>query len=270
LAEEESNTVDDGLRIEIFRRRLPLDSGLREIASEYPTHFFLGNPAGQNVFLYLTEYVKHYSEHHFRKDFGELRLLDWGCGKGHVSYLLKKQGGNIVSCDREGGAGDSSFGQDVPIMDRYGIDAVPLHHDFLLPFEDGAFDVVVSFGVLEHVPDDRKSIGEIRRVLRRDGLFFCFNLPYNMSWTQRMARMRGDRYHSRLYTKGPLRRMMEEDGFEIADMWHRQLFPKNSVAYPRYQSFERVDQFLTEWTPLRFLATNIEFVAIRHPEGRLA
>jgi len=240
---------------------LPLDSSLREIALEYPSHYFLGNPAGQNVFLYLTEYVKQYSEYHFKKEFGDLRVLDWGCGKGHVAYLLRKNGGNIVCCDRKGAAEDSSFGQDVPIMDQYGIKAVPLHHDYLLPFGDGAFEVAVSFGVLEHVPEDLESVREIRRVLCPDGLFFCFNLPYNMSWTQKMARMRGDRYHSRLYSKGPLRRMIAKGGFEIADMWHRQLFPKNSVLYPCYQAFERIDQFLTERTPLKFLATNIEFVA---------
>jgi SAM-dependent methyltransferase len=39
-----------------------------------------------------------------------------------------------------------------------------------LPFESGAFDVVVCSHVLEHVPDDGKAMREIRRVLTPRGL----------------------------------------------------------------------------------------------------
>jgi SAM-dependent methyltransferase len=38
-----------------------------------------------------------------------------------------------------------------------------------LPFADGTFDVVLCQHVLEHVEDDRRSLSEIRRVLRNDG-----------------------------------------------------------------------------------------------------
>jgi len=38
-----------------------------------------------------------------------------------------------------------------------------------LPFQDGTFDVVYSFGVLHHIPDTQKAINEIYRVLRCDG-----------------------------------------------------------------------------------------------------
>lgn len=38
-----------------------------------------------------------------------------------------------------------------------------------LPFEDGAFDAVYSFGVIHHTPDAEKAVAEIRRVLRPGG-----------------------------------------------------------------------------------------------------
>ena len=38
-----------------------------------------------------------------------------------------------------------------------------------LPFEDGSFDTVYASHVLEHIPDDRKAIAEIRRILRPGG-----------------------------------------------------------------------------------------------------
>lgn len=39
-----------------------------------------------------------------------------------------------------------------------------------LPFADASYDVVYASHVLEHVPDDRRAIAEIRRVLRPGGL----------------------------------------------------------------------------------------------------
>jgi ubiquinone/menaquinone biosynthesis C-methylase UbiE len=38
-----------------------------------------------------------------------------------------------------------------------------------LPFEDAAFDLVYSYGVLHHTPDTRRAVKEVRRVLRRGG-----------------------------------------------------------------------------------------------------
>jgi SAM-dependent methyltransferase len=39
-----------------------------------------------------------------------------------------------------------------------------------LPFEDGAFDIVFSHGVLHHIPEIARAQAEIRRVLKPDGL----------------------------------------------------------------------------------------------------
>jgi len=38
-----------------------------------------------------------------------------------------------------------------------------------LPFEDASFDLVWSYGVLHHTPDTRRTLQEVRRVLRPDG-----------------------------------------------------------------------------------------------------
>ena len=48
-----------------------------------------------------------------------------------------------------------------------------------LTFDDGVFDYVLSFDVLEHVPDYRKAIGEIYRVLKPGGIFL-FTVPIGL------------------------------------------------------------------------------------------
>jgi ubiquinone/menaquinone biosynthesis C-methylase UbiE len=78
----------------------------------------------------------------------------------------------------------------------------PLEHESIWPYDSPTFEVLLSFGVLEHFPNDRASLAEISRVLKSGGLFFCFFLPTKLSWTQQIPRWRGVNYHDRLYTLG--------------------------------------------------------------------
>jgi 2-polyprenyl-3-methyl-5-hydroxy-6-metoxy-1,4-benzoquinol methylase len=253
------------IREATFSARYPVHPQLTQLAKRAATHQFLVNPASQTIYRYQVEFVRQFTEHCFREEFVKQRVLDWGCGKGHVTFLLKDLGANVTSCDykdeQEAGDIDSSFGQATPIIDAEHITVVPLRHEYRLPFEIASFDVVLSFGVLEHVPHDFESLTEIVRVLRPGGLFFCFNLPYVLSWTQRMVRLMGDNYHDRLYSKRGTRQLLAKAGLDTLEMWHRQLFPKNTVSYPAHWWFEMLDQRIVGLTPLKYLATNIEFVA---------
>jgi SAM-dependent methyltransferase len=251
------------LRRRSFVTRVSLDDRLVELAEKTPSHFFLANPASQNSYLYLLNYLKALSEAQFQKKSCCLRILDWGCGKGHCTYLLRNLGFKVESCDVERTSDDSAFGQETPIIAAENIEVIPLRDTVKLPFESGSFDIVLSMGVLEHVENDLESLREINRILKPEGLFFCFFLPFVGSWTQYVMRSRGDNYHDRLYTKSKVKSLLKESGFELQDIWHRQLFPKNSVHYPMYHVFESLDQALVRFTPLKYLATNIEFVASR-------
>jgi SAM-dependent methyltransferase len=255
-----------------FNISVPLDEKLSQLCALDPKHKPIGNPALHLIYQYQVDLVDRFAFRWFCKDIKKLRVLDWGCGKGHVTYLLRKRFADPISCDFHGGESDddSSFGQATPIIKSEKINVVKLQHEYRLPFEDNSFDIVLSFGVLEHVPNERESLREIRRVLAPDGLLFCFNLPYYFSWTQRLLRTAGDDYHDRLYLKSRTKDLLSEFGFRIIDMWHRQLFPKNRFRYPAFRIFELIDQFTVNYTPLKFFATNIEFVATttQVPEDR--
>ena len=191
-----------------------------------------------------------------------LKVLDWGCGKGQITYLLAGHGFEVTSCDLVAEKNDSSFGQEVPIIEDKGITVVPLRHPERLPFDDASFDCVVSFGVLEHVYSDQSSLRELRRTLKPGGVAFITLLPYFLSWTQALGRAFGNRYHDRLYNKGSLRKLAGDAHFELAGVWHGQLFPKNSVPIGLDPYLEPLDRFLCGFTPLKYLATNLEAVLI--------
>ena len=47
-----------------------------------------------------------------------------------------------------------------------------------LPFDDGFFDIVILSNVLDHVEYPDKALSEIKRVLKKDGIFYFENLFY--------------------------------------------------------------------------------------------
>lgn len=252
----------DVSRRDIFRRRLSVPETFHRELAHLPSHQFLRNPSGCAPYLYLVEYVAQMSQSWWAQPASELALFDWGCGKGQVSYLLGKHGFTPTCADVVDGPPE-----DRRLLDLAGFPMVALDHPYELPFPSDHFHTVVSFGVLEHVPDDRASLKEIYRVLKPEGLFFCFNLPRMGSWIMWMAHGMGNHYHDRLYTSRGTRSLLEKANFTLIDMWRRQLFPKNRVRYPFPHLFERLDQWLCERTPLRYLSTSLEFVACKDPSS---
>ena len=90
------------------------------------------------------------------------RVLDVGCGTGIAAAAAHAAGAAVVGLD--GAAGMIALARrDVPGMDfRVG--------DFnALPFEDGAFDAVISSHALLFADDRRTALREWRRVCRRGG-----------------------------------------------------------------------------------------------------
>ncbi len=252
------------LRTEVFSREWPLDEEIRATSAALPSHSFLVNPSGQYAYVYLTRFVKALSEQHCGCSFGELSVLDWGCGKGHVSKLLQDLAPkHLYSCDILSDKDDSAFGQETPIIKQFAIQVKRLEHEYVLPYDDATFDVLLSVGVLEHVPNDRASLAEITRVLKPGGLFFCFFLPARLSWTQQVAHWRRNGHPDRPSPESLLKQRLPSPGIDVIDLGQRQRLPKNSVHYPNFRLFEKMDQFATEYTPLRYFATNIEFVSVK-------
>jgi malonyl-CoA O-methyltransferase len=98
-------------------------------------------------------------------DARDLAVLDLGCGTGRHALWLAAAGATVTAVD---------FSEKMLAEARRkpGSTAIRfLAHDLAepLPFPAGAFDLVVSGLVLEHLRDLDAFFGEVRRVLRADG-----------------------------------------------------------------------------------------------------
>ena len=110
----------------------------------------------------------------------------------------------------------SEYGSDDP--------SVPSEDLTALSYADGAFDLVLMTDVLEHVPDYRRGLFEIERILREDGLLI-FTVPFLMSReTVVRARQESDgtlthlkspSYHGDYAQKRPDLLVMYEFGYDF-------------------------------------------------------
>jgi SAM-dependent methyltransferase len=148
------------------------------------------------------------------------RTLDWGCGYGQVSALLRERGIDVVPFDYREELSEPT----VRPLERFPeLEAHLSPEPVALPFADASFDTVLSCGVLEHVQEPDASLDEIRRVLRAGGTFYVTNLPNRYSWTERVARLLGRYYHGqlpndRVYTKRTARTLVERHGFDVEEL----------------------------------------------------
>ncbi len=90
------------------------------------------------------------------------RTLDAGCGYGAFSEVAAKHGASVVSLD----LGTRLVARAAARAASRGLVADVCQ----LAAHDGSFDVVISSEMLEHTEAPERAIGELARVLRRDGV----------------------------------------------------------------------------------------------------
>tara|TARA_B100000287_G_scaffold404381_1_gene427025 strand:- start:67 stop:933 length:867 start_codon:yes stop_codon:yes gene_type:complete len=95
------------------------------------------------------------------------KVLEVGTGIGTDIVEYAKNGAIVSGID---------LGSDQVELTKLNLSVRNLEYDKItqasaeeLPFDNGSFDLVYSFGVLHHTPDTQKAVSEINRVLKDDG-----------------------------------------------------------------------------------------------------
>src|SRR3989344_1127582 len=107
-----------------------------------------------------------------------LKILEVGCGTAFVSLYFAKRGYSASCLDINKSVlniAEKNF-QKEGVKGKFNVgDAEKL------PFADNQFDIVTSFGLLEHFENPQIAILEMVRVLKHGGLFFADIVPNRFS-----------------------------------------------------------------------------------------
>ena len=140
------------------------------------------------------------------------RILEIGSGRGALLRYLLQQGhaaqGTEVNAD-----------QIEESRRLYGALPITQVQGVSLPFPDGAFDIVLSFDVFEHIRDSEGHLREVRRVLAPGGRYLLqtpnkwSNSVFETLRWRSFTAWRAD--HCALHSYGQLQRRLRRHGFDV-------------------------------------------------------
>jgi glycosyltransferase involved in cell wall biosynthesis len=147
------------------------------------------------------------------------RVLDLGCAGGYMGVELRRRGCKVTGVDC------FPLGNDV-VLDAF------IHHDLNvpgLPVSGGAFDYVLMLDVIEHLLSPDRFVEQLRELLRFNPAARIVVSTGNIAFAPTRVMLlagqfnygkRGilDLTHTRLFTFSTLRRLFEQNGFEVEDM----------------------------------------------------
>jgi len=156
------------------------------------------------------------------------RILDIGCGEGRHTIKACQQDKTMCV------GADSGFKSLVKTKEK--IKFHQAFNDFAcksfdlscmditnLPFYDNSFDIVICSEVLEHIPDDKKAMPELVRILK-PGKILAVSVP--RSWPEKICWLLSDEYfnanmgHVRIYKKASLIKEIESLGVKLFALHH--------------------------------------------------
>lgn len=148
-------------------------------------------------------------------------VFDIGCGSGYMAVELATEGAIVVA-------------NDITIRQLYKLQDVIKKHKledklFLvccsaesLPLKNNSADIVIENAILEHLPNEKEALEEVKRVCRRDSYvvisvpqayrkLWPFLIPINIWYDKKIG-------HLRRYTKNNLVKKMK--GFSLVNIYY--------------------------------------------------
>lgn len=155
------------------------------------------------------------------------KILDQGCGIGQYALSVYKFGfKKVVGLD---------FSEKLLKKAEQNAKNLKYEVKFVkgdirnMPFNNNSFDVVISGGVIEHVPESEKTISELSRIIKKQG-YLLIHIPHKISTftilkiIQKMVGIWKLGYE-KSFTKKQFSKMLQENGFEIQDYFLGEFMP---------------------------------------------
>lgn len=191
----------------------PYPTESEEFARYYPREDYYGSSTGRRFNPLMERMISAFRARRAKKVLGVRktgRVLDIGCGRALLLQYLKSQGWQCYGTELS-----ESLASHVQETSGIEVRTGALRD---MGFDEGSFDVVTAYHVLEHISNPKETLTEVRRLMKPEGLLVV-GVP-NLASVQ--ARMSGGRWfhldvprHVVHFTPDTLERMLRQCGFEI-------------------------------------------------------
>lgn len=220
----------------------------KKVINFYPKQYYNHNRLAR-AYGKLLQIMKVHKLMSIRKKRG--RMLDIGCGDGQFLYSFKARGWEIYGIDPSENAykiAKKNLGENVfkgELEDVY--------------FSDCFFDIIALNHVLEHIVNPNKELGQIRRILKNDGILFL-STPNIHSFQFKISREYWFALdlprHLFLFSPKTLRMLLEKNGFKVVKISYPMLdFPLSLFYSLKAKWFNKKSKFKMIVMPLLFIAS---------------
>ena len=152
--------------------------------------------------------------------------LDFGCGRGRHCAMLSQCGFKVVGIDPI----RYDYWQKIP-----NAQFLQGSNKELKLFKNESFDLCISFQVLMYIRNDKETVRELARVLRRRGwLVLQLTNQNNLKTTITQRRLINDPRIIRYYTPEEASLMLEKAGFKIERIWTEKFYSPFFTGFFNY------------------------------------
>jgi ubiquinone/menaquinone biosynthesis C-methylase UbiE len=115
-------------------------------------------------------YIERIKKYQLKKNFKNKTLLDIATGTGYVAIEMAQLGMKVIACDLS----KQSLKNLKKYKTKFKLNNLTLIECKAeeLPLKDGSVDYITANAILEHIPDEKATIQEWKRVLKKEGRMF--------------------------------------------------------------------------------------------------